>query len=519
MLTVLALVAGTVLVGVAVSFGPLFGAVALLGVAAGVAVVHHPVGATIFLAGLTPAVAGLARGLPVPGLRISEVLVVAVATIVLLVRPRSRPGVGRDLRWRTLDWIALAYVLSTLLFGLVATARQDITLALDGWGDLLGPIHFFLLYRALVIGLPTAVARARALDAVLIASIPVSILAILQAAQLPPVVSFLASITAEDFADRGSWALTRAAGPFPHWTVFGGYAFMIVLLAGALLLHTRKRHSPLLLWTALLLAASGLVLTLTFGSIIGALVCVLLLAAWSRTPVFNLAIVVAITIAASAVAAPLLVQRYEEQFRAPSVTTTQGSPLLPGTVNARIEYWRTQYIPALQGRWLTGYGPQLPASVEWRFSESVYFAMLMRGGVPLLLVYLGLMVVAYGAGRRRARSPDEDQRAVARAVCVAIVVLAVMQLTAPQFTLTGGPHVLWALFGVMIAGGLPDPVAARVPRGLRGVGGAGLAAGPRPGGRPGGRAGGPGARPGRRPGLRPPVVTAISPGPGPGERA
>jgi hypothetical protein len=116
----------------------------------------------------------------------------------------------------------------------------------------------------------------------------------------------------------------------------------------------------------------------------------------------------------------------------------------------------------MRGRWLSGYGPKIPPDVTWKYTESVYIGLLLRGGLPLLAIYglmtWALVLVALEVARRPLTSdparagPDEEhtlEQALARGTVVLLAVLAVTQLIAPLFLTTGLPHVWWILAGLV----------------------------------------------------------------------
>jgi O-Antigen ligase len=457
LVAVAALLFGGVVVGAAAGRGVLAGLVAVLAVAATLWAVSHPTTGAIAVVAIVPAISGLQRGLPVPGLRLGELLAAGFGVMLLATA-------GRDQwrRWRTFDWLALVYVVATFGLGLLASEIRGDSLSSDDLGQLLGPLQFFLLYRAVLVALPRRDDRLRALDWLLLGSLPVSALALMQILRVPGVEELLVTLTGEDFSDRRSWAVTRANGPFPHWTMLAGYLFALVLIASALLLSGVEGRRRRIALVSLAASSLALVATLTLGPILGALAGAIALAVWYRRSGRMLAWTALACVILLVLFQPLLSRRADDQFRAQASSSADYS-LVPQTVSNRIGFWTDQYLPALQGRWLTGYGPQIPPEITWKYTESVYITMLLRGGLPLLLVYLALSaalaLMALDVARRpldpragpeRAEGPAAE-RALARAVFVIVLILAVLQLIAPFFTTTGLPHVWW-LVAASVAG-------------------------------------------------------------------
>jgi O-antigen/teichoic acid export membrane protein len=446
---------GTLVAGVATSRGPVAGVLAVAAVAATLWAVRHPVPGAIAIVASVPALSGMQRGLPVPGLRLSELLAVGFSVMLL-----ATAGAAQSRSWRGFDWLALGYVIVTFTLGLADTLLRGDSLSGDDLGTLLSPLMFFLLYRALLVALPRREDRMRAVDWLLIASLVVSASAMVQALQIPAIDKFFVTFTGEDWSGRLTWAVPRVNGIFPHWTMLAGYLFAILVVCTALLLGDVRGARRRLAIAAAVAASIGLVLTVTIGPMLATLAGVVALAWWyGRAGRMVLYLVVACTVLLIAFQ-PLLTRRADDQFKTQASSSAHYS-LVPATVANRLGFWTEQYIPALEGRWLTGYGPQIPPEVTWKHTESVYITMLLRGGLPLLALYGGLMwsmaLLARDVGRRRAPAgePAQVERAIGRALFVLIVLLALIQVTAPYFATTGLPHVWWVLAALVAAAASP----------------------------------------------------------------
>lgn len=444
---------GSVVVGVAAGRGLLAGLVALAAVAATLWAVSHPTAGAIAIVAVVPAISGIRRGLPVPGLRLGELLAVGFG-VMLLATVRG----GARTRWRTFDWLALGYVVATFALGMLGSELRGDTLSVNDIGQLVGPLQFFLLYRAVLVALPNIADRARAVDWLLIASVPVSLITLLQTARVPGVNALLVTYTGMDYSDRETWAVFRANGPFAHHTTLAAYLMVILVICAALLLAGVNERRRRLVFVALVPAALAMVTALTFAPMVAVVVGALGLAFWYRRT-GRVLTYGAIACALLAIAfQPLLARRADDQFKSHASSSASYS-LVPQTVTDRLSVWTDQYLPVLQGRWLTGYGPQIPPEITWKFTESVYLTMLLRGGLPLLALYAALMwalaLVALDVGRRpkAEREEGEIERALARALFVVILILAVIQTIAPLFTANGLPQVWWIMAALVVGAG------------------------------------------------------------------
>jgi O-Antigen ligase len=412
-------------------------------IALGLLALQRPDVGALVLVAVVPITSGIERGVPVPGFRLSEVLIGGLAGLILVSAKHQQ-----RVPWRTFDWLAALYVITTVLFGAYDLVGRGAEFSNDNIGKLLGPFQFFLLYRAVVTALPTNGQRQLAVKLALVSTVPVAALAILQQVDLLGARAFAQRLTGADAASLSldpSFVLgARASGPFPAWHTLGGYLFLAILLGVGLLLdRSVKTIRTGLLAPILVLAGVALVLTLTAAPMLGVIVGSVLLGLWVRR-FGRVAVVVAAGLAVAVLLfAPLFRARYEQQFGTSGVG-------VPETLVFRYDVWTEQYLPFLSNRLATGYGPDTPP-VGWGYTESVYITMLVRGGLPLLLVYLALMWALLVAAYRSTADNDPFQAAVARVMVVAVVMLVFMHFVSSYFVTSGLPHLMWALAGVLFA--------------------------------------------------------------------
>jgi hypothetical protein len=373
-------------------------------------------------------------------------LTVGIAIALLLFADAKR-----DARWRLLDTAAIAFVLAHFALSLIAAYADSRALSGDDLNVLVGPLQFYLYYRALALTLTTPQLRGMALIVLLGASIPVSI-SVLAQQVLPGFDALLHSISGYVRDADTSTTLSRATGPFAHFQVLSAYLTAIVLMSVATLLYGREipRSRPIAI-AALGLAIVALVQTVTLTSMIGALVGSLALVAGHPRRWRMLAGVAAMVVGLSVAFAPLLATRIDEQTA--TVTSNRASarnPIVPQSVAFRYDIWTKESLPAIREHLLLGTGPTIPAGVGWRSTESMYITLLFRGGVVLLVVWLALMAALLHAGSRRFDSSDVTQRVAGRALVTLVAVLLVMQLIQPYLTYGGVSHVLWFLAALVV---------------------------------------------------------------------
>ena len=429
------------LVAAATGLSPLVGLGLIVAIAVGLAVALNDMIGLALLAALAPATAGLAKGIPIPGVRFSEALIGGVG-VILLVSAR------RFVRWTALDWAALAYALATLCLGGWDMLSQAEPIGQSSLFTLLGPLQFLLLYRATAVTARTPERRRIALRLMLWASVPVAVLAIGQQFNFPGVRSLLETLTANSVYAAGANA-ARVTGPFPLWHNLAGYLLMYLIAIAAILLRgvpDVMRRSFLIGIAAL--DAVALLETLSLAPIIAAVACVAILGVWYKGVSRVLLGLVVVIVTGLLVFGARIDARYTQEYsRAPGA---QGSALVPQTIQHRVDLWTNQLLPMLKGHVTTGYGAVLPSQFQnFPYTESLYINLLYRGGVVLLVVFLALAVAMVAAGLSARRDRDPLQQALGPAVVLGALSLVVIGLIESYFTDDGPPQVLWMLLGLL----------------------------------------------------------------------
>ena len=442
-----------VLVGVGVVLALLVGALGALkltdafalvaGAGLVLAVLVRPFIGGIVLVAVVPAVSGLAPGVPVRYVRISELLIGAVG-VTLLVFSRRRDRTP----WEALDWLLLAYGLGWAAFAAydAVTTGEHLTLSL--WGTALGQLQFFLLYRGVRLSVRTPSERRTAVRATLVAAGVISCIALAQEIHLPGLNRTILRLTAGPSQPGGH--LMRATGPFDNWAALAGYLLPLVLLLVAFTLGDARLHGHRRAIGLLGLLSVGLLTTVELSAIACLLACLLWLGSRYRKVRFVATRVGLAVLAAGIVASPLIAAKISSET-AKTAGLARGS-IMPQTIAFRIQVWTQQYLPAIGHRPLSGFGVVLPSSIAWPYPESQYIALLIEGGLPVLLLFLGLTGATFERCARAARSLDPFDAALGRALLVTGGALVAMDLVWPYVSNGGMPQMLWALLGVAAPG-------------------------------------------------------------------
>jgi hypothetical protein len=442
--------------------------VAVLGViGAGIliAMATVPVRVALLVVVLVPVTSGIRRGLIVPGLRLSEVLVaLGVGIVVGLPMPSIK-------RWSSLDHAVLTFGLASLvlpLFDIVVITDRAPTFA--DVQTIFGPIQFVLIYVVTSAALGAPEYQIRAQRGLLLASTPVSVLAIAETLGPPPVHDFLVSITGTGaFVTKGFTTQLRAASIFPIWLALAGYLLVILLLGISLLLAGATDVLPPWALTVVVgLGALALAATLTI-TVIAMLVLGALYLGWRHGRLVKVGALVAGLLILGFIAMRPQIEARLEQQSVPASTQREAPAWLPETIGYRLVIWQEQYVPLIQKYAPTGYGPDLPPEVTWAHTESGYITLLLRGGVPLLSVSAVLVVALVRRARREVDAAVTGSRV---ALCETAGLLAILQipinLTFPYFTASGMPQAMWVVWGLLAA--TQSPVRGKRIR-IRGIGG------------------------------------------------
>jgi hypothetical protein len=430
----------------------------VVGVALVVAVLLRPMIGAFVLVALVPITSGLATGFPIAHVRVSEALI-GVVGLTLIVFARRRDAVA----WQALDWILLGYGLLWAASGVLADVSLHQHLSIDEWGTVFGQLQFFLVYRGVRLAVRTPGERRLAIGVLVLASVPVAVLAVLQEVRAPGVTSFITTITGGltggSVATRGG-SVVRVTGPFVNWAALAGYLLPVVLVLVALALVRTKVRWQRCFVVAGVLAALALALTVEQSAIVCLLVGLVVLARRyddsGRLTRWILAGGLVVVVAAS----PILVPRLVSELSA-SAGTGRVS-WVPQTLSFRWSVWTRQYLPAVGAQPLTGYGVVLPSSIHWAYPESQYISFLIEGGVPMLAMF-GVLAWAMVRGTLAAtRSEDPFERSLGAALTIVVLSMLVMDAMWPFLSNGGMPQVLWGLMALTVPGAMRAPAPAGI---------------------------------------------------------
>ena len=221
-------------------------------------------------------------------------------------------------------------------------------------------------------------------------------------------------------------------------------------------------------WPVVALDIVALLRTVTTGASTAlAVTCVLLAVASGRlrNPLaWPPVIVLVVLVIGGSVFAP----RYREQYSR-WTRTARPTASCRGRSSTAMTSGRTSTCRSSSDRWLAGFGPDIPPDARWKYTESVYVTMLLRGGILLLGIYLAFMVRLAIEGRRLMRDGPPLDVGIGSAAVAIVLVLAVTQIIATYFTTSGAPQVVWVLAALVVAAGVGRREHSGDPARHRGV--------------------------------------------------
>ncbi|MGY1745192.1 hypothetical protein [Blastococcus sp. SYSU D00695] len=466
-LAVVAAIAG--LSSVVTPLGPLAVAVGALLV---LAVYARPVVGAVLVAAVAPAVAGLSRGVGLPGLKISEVLVILVVGVLLFRRPN---------RWRALTGVDVAlgvFAGGTLALAAYHLARGDI-----GLGDqalvAVQPTFLLLGWWAASRGTSSRADVLTVVRWVLLVSVVPAALALAQYSQLFGVAEVLQGITGQA-ADQAAAAQALAAfessgavvdtalrvsGPFSIWHSLGGYLLLPTVIAALLLVRgDRSVLSRGWLLAVLAVDVSALVLTVTVTLFIWLPVAILVGAALAKVLRRALLLLVVLGAVAALAFGSALGDRLEQQTAASDDTAAVSSELPGGlqTLQYRFLVWQRDYLPVVGRAAALGLGTDSPPSVLFTSTENQYLTYLLRGGLVQVLVSLLALGALTVRALRHARNPRAPARTVVQGLVGVLAFMPVALMVWPYLSNAGLSYLLFGLAGSVLALE-PAPRRARGP--------------------------------------------------------
>jgi hypothetical protein len=403
------------------------------------------------LVAAVPLVEGLGRNTVIPGLRPSEAMmaVLVVGVLVHEIPRRARRN------FSVMDVAVLAFALGTTLVPVLYILYNRQTIGFDSGGllNVFAPLEYLATYLLFSRIGTNDRDRRLFLNLAMAASVVVSLVGIAQLADLPGVQSFLGAYYPADEGLR-SGMICQASGCRPtslmqHFSAFGGYCVLSYTLALALLSDRATRFDRRWLVAVLALNAIGVFASLTVAAVLGMVLATVIVMVYRRSLPKQLLVVGAIVVIGAAAFWGPLSNRISQQ--AAGQDTIAGISV-PESAGFRTQYWTQVFWPALEPRFLTGTGAQMPGDIPASLSSMVdneYLRMGFRAGVTGEVLLLVMLAVVAVTGWRARKSRDPLEAAIGGVAATYVIVLAVMGTTAEYFQFAGIDQVFWMALGML----------------------------------------------------------------------
>jgi hypothetical protein len=387
-----------------------------------------------------PALSGLRRGLVVPGMRPSEVLISALGLWWALRFD------WRSLRLSRLDWAVLAYAVTEIVLATTGAVRHGGANATD-LRQAFEPLQFVALYVMASRSLSVHAPSLRLYASMVAFGVAVAGTGIAQRVIDSPGhdvfgrLSGASDTNAIMFQEEGA---LRASGIFDHPHTLAAYlaSVVFIVLALAVTYPLWMRRTTLV---AALLVPAGIA---TAATATPSLVTLAASLAALRHRISR-------RVAVAATASLCITTALLHSTVAHRVTAEQGPrsySWLPATLSYRIAVWRDDYFPVI-GRdwdWLVGYGTGLPPDVRYPYPESMYVESMMRGGLILVATLTVLFGLAIRASMRCL--PDGGTATVAATWFLwTSALMLIVGVIEPLFYDVGASHMWWIALGVTAA--------------------------------------------------------------------
>ncbi|WP_346621270.1 hypothetical protein [Blastococcus montanus] len=440
------------------------------GLLLGVAIWWRPLVGVVVVAAISPALAGLSRGIGLPGLKLSELLVIVAAAALFIRRPP---------RWRRttgVDYALAAFAITSVGFGLYHITVGNIPL-LEGrnLGDAflvtVQPTFLFLAWWAASRGVQQRSDVFAVLRWVLYVSLVPAVLGIMQYFDIPGIRDFLIVLTGNaglvgESAGAGAAVPEsfRVTGPFPIWHSFGGYLLLPMVTATVMLLRGDRTALPTShLLVVLLIDAAALVLAVTVTLLLWLPIAVIVAALFARRLISAVVVLAVLATMALLLFPEAIADRAEQQTSESAVTAGLGGPDIGflQTLQYRFLVWERDYLPVVASAAPVGLGTERVPGALFDATENQNLSYLLRGGIGLVVAAW----VAMGAIAVRALRHGLARTNVARSGALAIVgVMSFLPAAAQVWPYVSNAGLSYAL--VPIAGAVLaiEPRRARTDR-------------------------------------------------------
>lgn len=426
--------------GLSVFVSPLIVPAAVVLIALAFYLIPRPVVTCYVLIGVITFTSAMPRGKLIPMLAPNELMLLAAVAIValqVLIAKREKPLAGAVL-FAGIVLIAVTVVVPIIAFSIMGHSFAFITIF-----KMAAPIQYLLLFWVFANAPQTDGERHRIIQVMFLCASGVSLIALLQAANVRPVILFLSNWYATDHtlaATGGS--LGRLTSVFGAWNVLGTFLMMNLLLLLSVSNQSFPRWYKINMRVSAILSLFALLGSGSYASIIGLAIGVVIVKSFDPRGLKKLVPMFLVAGIALLILSPIIAQRFAYQFE------RSQSGFIPQTLEFRFQVWQDIYLPLIMEHPIWGVAPTL-TGLDWAHAESQYLLLMFRSGlVSLIGFFIWLATLLFWLftiiiGKQNL------MRSLAISMFALLLVLAVMGLTNPVFTYSGVIDFLWIILGLI----------------------------------------------------------------------
>jgi hypothetical protein len=421
--------------GISFLISPLLGAAVTAGLAAIWWFVPRWMQTSYILIGAIVFTSAVPRGQLVPILRLNEI--VLMATILLL--PIGLAGRAKLERIPGLPLTAIAIlVVGTSVLPTMIYLLKGFPLTIEDILSLLGPLQYPLIFWFFATVPQTEAHRHQVIQFMFLTCSVVSLIGLLQAFGLGPIVAFLNSLYPSEHTTESA-AAGRVTSVLGAWNSLGTFLMFNLVIALALQNYPSKAIYRANTFIMICLALPCLLATNFYAAILGMATSFVMLKLIEPRGFRIVFMVGLLFLVAIVLLWPQINTRLEYQF-------SEGE-LLPQTIRFRVEVWQNYYIGPILESPYSGVSPTA-RQLGFVWAESQYIYLLFRSGVFALISHLLWVVTLLVWLARRIRSTSGLPYYLASALFTLLIVLSVMGVANPVFTYSGSIDFLWISLGL-----------------------------------------------------------------------
>jgi len=392
---------------------------------------------TILLASI-PVLSGNARGSIVSYLKLSDVMLLLLASYLILTFGK---------RTILIDQIGNSLLIFTIIGIIMSVVNVNERTDLSSNTIIKSLFTFPQYLAAYLVSYWLAQKKVQieyfAIHSIYIATI-ISFIAILQYFDIGPTRQLLATWTDNpEISNFPNWKNYRTTSIFYSWHALSMYLSMNLILLLHLIRYQKITKKYLLLLPILAIA---LVSSLTISPVILALIG---LFHFRYANLRNIVLVTSIGAVITIFVTNDFFVSVQERINSQFFIQEGNFHILPQTLEFRLEIWKESIFPIILENFWSGYGFSDEGSFGFfRYTESMYFYLLLTGGIFLLLAFLFMQIQILYTLRNTKSTEEVGDVGAQKTLKMITMSLVILSFIHPYFTDTGPAFLYFILIGL-----------------------------------------------------------------------